>query len=92
MRVQALCPSNTVSEIWGEGYDEAKVSAYEMMTAADVVQASLVGLAADEAICAPSLDDASLMAASRVARQRLLDRTRTGVLPARYRRRRATQI
>ncbi len=68
MRVRALCPSNTVSEIWGEDYDEANVSACKMMTAEEVVQASLVSLATDEAICAPSLDDASPMAASRAAR------------------------
>ena len=85
VRAQALCPSNTVSEIWGENYDESKVSPYKLMATGDVVQASLVSLANDEAICAPSLDDAALAKASREARQRLLDRTRTGVLPDRYR-------
>lgn len=61
LRVQALCPGLVSTEFHSrQGMD---LSALPRMSAEDVVSASLVGLGRGEVICAPGVEDTSLLVA-----------------------------
>jgi len=61
LRVQALCPGVVATEFHErQGLD---LSAVPRMSADDVVTASLRGLALGEVVCAPGVEDASLLGA-----------------------------
>jgi short-subunit dehydrogenase len=83
VRLQALCPGWTRSEIFIA--DIAKIPDAAFMTAEDVVQASLSALALGEVICLPCLEDASVVDAIMREEDKLLERVAsTGKLASRY--------
>jgi short-subunit dehydrogenase len=64
VRLQALCPGYTRTEIFAraEVNAEAELPESAWMTAEDVARASLAGLELGEIVCLPSVEDASLLA------------------------------
>jgi uncharacterized protein len=66
------------------GFDASVFPEAVVMPAADVVRASLAGLARAEVICVPGLEDAAEIEAHHSARLRVLMQGRRGTLAARY--------
>jgi short-subunit dehydrogenase len=88
VQVQALCPGWTVTEMAGPDNEELQgvVPAEAWMSADDVVQASLAGLALGEVVCLPSLEQANLLDELERLKNAILARAGTsGVLASRYR-------
>jgi short-subunit dehydrogenase len=83
VRVQSVCPPNTVNERWTWA-TERETSKYRLMTTEDLVHGSLAGLELGEVICTPSIHDPQLLVEDRKARERLLAASQNGALAARY--------
>jgi short-subunit dehydrogenase len=84
VQVQALCPGIVRSELHDvAGYDVSHVPA--MYEAADVVTASLAGLALNEVVCVPGLADTAALAALQESRMRILEAARGSTIADRYR-------
>jgi short-subunit dehydrogenase len=87
VRVQALCPGVVRTEF----HEVAKLDLSHLppaafMPPADVVQASMAGLKLGEVICAPSLEDATVITAIDAASARVFEGVRSGSgLASRYR-------
>ena len=86
VQVQALCPGLVQTEFHEHvGADPSRFPAAIVMSAEDVVQASLVGLKLGEAICVPALDDPGLLAQLQESEKKFFELTRSGSLATRYR-------
>jgi short-subunit dehydrogenase len=88
VRVQALCPGLVPSEIFARAGMEQAFSDPCVMTAADLVDASLAGLQLGEVVCLPSLDAAGLITHLDSLKDRIvrdMDERTTGVPAERYR-------
>ncbi|HMK09437.1 MAG TPA: SDR family oxidoreductase [Anaerolineales bacterium] len=84
--VQALCPGVIRTEFHQVmGIDPASYPAAIVMSAEDVVQASLAALPRGEVVCLPALEDPALLTKIDDAQRELFDQTRSGTLAARYR-------
>lgn len=85
VQVQVLCPGIVWTEFHEiQGFDSSRYPAEIVMTAEDVVQASLKGLELGEVICVPALEDASLVTKVQEAERAMFDTSRTGDLASRY--------
>lgn len=85
VRVQAVLPSNTHTEIWevsGMGLDN--VDPETLMSVDDMVDAALVGLDQGETVTLPSLEDASLWEAFDAARIKMFHAAQTKNAASRY--------
>jgi short-subunit dehydrogenase len=85
VRVQAVLPSNTYSEIWevsGMGVDN--LDPETVMSTEDMVDAALAGLDQGETVTLPSLEDASLWDAFDAARIKMFNATQTKKPASRY--------
>jgi uncharacterized protein len=86
VRLQALCPGIVATEFHQrQGIDDARFPPELLMSAADVVAASLTGLRLGEVVCAPSLADTALLAEVFAAPGRLFEHGRARDLAERYR-------
>jgi hypothetical protein len=86
VQVQALCPGVVKTEFHQlMGVDSSSFPPAIVMAAEDVVAASLAGLTRNEVICVPALDDLSLLDQIGESQRKLLDQSRSGGLPGRYR-------
>jgi short-subunit dehydrogenase len=85
VQVQVLCPGIVWTEFHEiQGMDSNRYPAAIVMTAEDVVQASLKGLELGEVICVPALEDESLVTKIQEAERTMFDTSRTGNLATRY--------
>lgn len=85
VQVQALCPSLIATEFHGHvGTSASNFPPNTVMSAEDVVQASLASLALGEIICLPTLEDAGLLDQVDAAQRKLFADSRTGRLAGRY--------
>jgi short-subunit dehydrogenase len=79
-----LCPATTRTEFHGlMGMDLSKAP-ITVMSAEDVVQASLAGLRLGEVVCIPGLDDPAALEGLHSAQTQLLQHSRGNVLADRY--------
>lgn len=88
VKVQAVLPAATATEIWSEEISGVPLSALEpsrVMSAQDLVDAALAGFDQGEAVTWPSVSDAGLWTAFDTARAALFGATQTGTPAARYR-------
>lgn len=86
VRVQAVCPGPVQTEWFNRaGMDASGISADTLMTAKNVVNASLASLAIGEAICVPGLENPAAVKAVRDAQAALVAHGRQGTLATRYR-------
>jgi short-subunit dehydrogenase len=84
VRVQALCPGVVRTEFHEvQGMDASRFPV-GIMSPEDLVAASLAGLARDEVICIPALDDPGLLAAVEASERRLFEESRGGEPSKRY--------
>jgi uncharacterized protein len=83
VRIQSLCPGMVPTEFHGRMSEAPPV--IPPMAAADVVEASLLGLSRGEVICAPPVEDAELIEQWQEAEQRINDFARMNSLASRYR-------
>ncbi|PYQ63686.1 MAG: short-chain dehydrogenase [Acidobacteria bacterium] len=84
VRVQALCPGVVRSEFHEvQGMDASRFPV-GIMSPEDLVDASLAGLARDEVVCIPALDDPGLFAAIDASERRLLEESHGGEVSKRY--------
>jgi len=86
VRVQALCPGlagGTEFHATVPGFDRSRL-AQAGVGPEEVVTAALAGLELGEAICAPGLDDLSLLEYARESERRLVERGARGALAPRY--------
>jgi short-subunit dehydrogenase len=84
VRIQALCPGVVLTEFHTvQGIDPTKFPV-GIMSPEDVVSASLAGLARNEVICIPALDDPELLAQVEAGRKRLWDESGGGAVSKRY--------
>ncbi len=83
VKVQALCPGLVRTEF----HDKlgGRPSGLPVLEAADVVAASLAGLALDEVVCIPAMADPALLEAVNEAEQHLMGEVRSSTVAARYR-------
>ena len=91
VRVQAVLPSNTRTEIWevsGMGLDS--VDPETLMSVDDLVDAALAGLDQGETVTLPSLEDASLWTAFDAARIKMFRAAQTKNVASRYRQGKST--
>jgi len=85
VRVQALCPGIVRSEFQElVGRDMSKIPASAVMSAEDVVQASLAGLALGEVVCMPTLANPGLLAEFMEKQRQLFEDGAHGELAERY--------
>jgi short-subunit dehydrogenase len=87
VKVQIVLPASTATEIWTEGVSGVPLSALRqesIMSAEDMVDASLVGLDRGETITWPSVADENLWGAYEKARGDLFAATQTGTPAPRY--------
>jgi short-subunit dehydrogenase len=85
VQVQALCPGLVKTEFHEHvGADPSRFPAAIVMSAEEVVQASLAGLKLGEAICVPALEDPSLLTQIQESEKRFFELSRTGNLADRY--------
>ena len=86
VQVQALCPGVVATEFHTiQGTDSSRFPAAIVMSAEDVVEASLTGLKLMEVICIPALDDVSLLTNVQESERKFFELSRTGNLAKRYR-------
>ncbi|OZI26851.1 SDR family oxidoreductase [Bordetella genomosp. 9] len=85
VRVQAVLPGPTATEFWGvAGMDHAKLPEGWVMSAEDMVDASLAGLDQGEAVTIPSLQDGEDWLRYDAQRQELAQRLAVGKPGPRY--------
>lgn len=85
VRVQAVLPGPTATEFWGvAGMDHAKLPQDWVMSAEDMVDASLAGLDQGEAVTIPSLQDGEDWLRYDAQRQELAQRLAVGKPGPRY--------
>jgi short-subunit dehydrogenase len=85
VRLQALCPAWTRTEILEAAGRPWDIPEEYTMTADEVVEASLAGLRLGELVCCPSLHDAQLLTQLDQLRNTIFGRTNTtGTLAPRY--------
>ena len=87
VKVQAVLPAATETEIWTEDVSGVGLSALAkdtVMRVDDLVDAALAGLDQGEAVTWPSVGDASLWDGFEAARGALVGATQTGTPAARY--------
>jgi short-subunit dehydrogenase len=88
VKVQAVLPAATATEIWTEEVSGVPLSALNkdsVMSAEDLVDAALAGLDQGEAVTWPSVGDDGLWTTFDAARGALFASTQTGTPAARYR-------
>jgi short-subunit dehydrogenase len=88
VRIQAVLPAATETEIWTEEVSGVGLSALQkdtVMGVEDLVDAALAGFDQGEAVTWPSLADAGLWNAYEAARGALIGATQTGTPAPRYR-------
>lgn len=88
VKVQAVLPASTATEIWSERVSGIPLSALNkdsVMSPEDCVDAALAGLDMGEAVTWPSVADASLWSAFDSARSALFAATQVGSPAPRYR-------
>jgi len=88
VKVQAVLPAATETEIWTEDVSGIGLSALRketVMSVDDLVDAALSGFDQGEAVTWPSVDDAGLWSRFDAARVALVGATQTGTPAARYR-------
>lgn len=88
VKLQAVLPAATETELWSEEVSGVPLSALEkasVMGVDDLVDAALAGLDQGEAVTWPSVGDAGLWDSFDTARSALFAATRTGTPAARYR-------
>ena len=88
VKVQAVLPAATETEIWTEDVSGIGLSALRtdtVMRVEDLVDAALSGFDQGEAVTWPSVDDAGLWSAFDAARVALVGATQTGTPASRYR-------
>ena len=84
VRMQALCPGVVRTEFHEvQGMDASRFPV-GIMSPEDLVAASLAGLARDEVICIPALDDPGQLAAVEASERRLFEESRGGEPSKRY--------
>jgi len=87
VKVQAVLPAATETEIWTESVSGVPLSALQkdtIMSAEDLVDAALAGFDKGEAVTWPSVGDAGLWNTFDTARSTLFAATQTGMPAARY--------
>ncbi|GAA3088706.1 SDR family oxidoreductase [Rhizobium viscosum] len=85
IRVQVVLPGATATEFWGiAGTPVEHLPGEIVMSAENMVDASLAGLAEGEFVTIPALEDASLLAAYEKARQALMPNLSRSAPAARY--------
>ena len=87
VKVQAVLPAATETEIWTEDVSGIGLSALDkdtVMSAGDLVDAALAGLDQGEAVTWPSVGDVGLWNTFDAARVALVGATQTGTPAARY--------
>ena len=85
IRVQAVLPSNTYSEIWEvSGMGVENLDPETVMSTDDLVDAALAGLDQGETVTLPSLEDASLWETFDAARIKMFQATQTKNAASRY--------
>jgi len=87
VKVQAVLPAATETEIWTEGVSGVPLSALHkdsIMSAEDLVDAALAGFDKGEAVTWPSVGDDGLWNTYDAARAELFGATQTGTPAARY--------
>jgi short-subunit dehydrogenase len=85
VKVQLVLPATTATELWDlAGVPLTNLNPAGVMTAENMVDASLAGLDQGEAVTLPSVHDAGLWAAYDAARGALFKATQTGVPAPRY--------
>lgn len=85
IRVQVVLPGATATEFWGiAGTPVEHLPGEIVMSAENMVDASLAGLAAGEFATIPALEDAGLLAAYEQARQALMPNLSRSAPAARY--------
>lgn len=86
VRMQAVCPGITLTDIWTKsGIDPASLPPEAAMPVGDMVDAALAGLDLGELVTLPSLPDAADLAAFHAARSALRPNLSRAVPAARYR-------
>jgi short-subunit dehydrogenase len=87
VRVQAVLPGATATEFWGQaGVPLENLPKEIVMSAADLVDAGLIGFDRGEFATLPALPDAADWDAYEAAREKLLPNLSSATLAARYRR------
>jgi uncharacterized protein len=85
VKVQLVLPATTSTELWDlAGIPLSQLSQSSIMTAENMVDASLAGYDQGEAVSLPSVDDTSLWKAYDLARSNLFAATQTGRPASRY--------
>ena len=85
VQVQLVLPATTSTELWDiAGIPLSQLNQSSIMTAENLVDASLAGYDQGEAVTLPSVDDARLWDAYDVARSNLFAATQTGQPASRY--------
>ena len=88
VKIQAVLPAATATEIWTEGVSGVPLAALRkdtIMSAEDLVDAALAGFDKGEAVTWPSVGDEGLWNTFDTARTALFGATQTGTPAARYR-------
>ena len=88
VKVQAVLPAATETEIWSEGISGVPLAALNkdsVMSVENLVDAALAGFDKGEAVTWPSVGDAGLWNTFDAARSALFGATQTGTPAARYR-------
>jgi short-subunit dehydrogenase len=85
VKVQLVLPATTSTELWDiAGIPLSQLNQSSIMTAENMVDASLAGYDQDEAVTLPSVDDVRLWDAYDAARGNLFAATQTGKPASRY--------
>jgi short-subunit dehydrogenase len=85
VQIQALCPGVVQTEFHEQvGIDPTSYPASIVMTPEDVVEASLIGLARDEVICIPALENPELLVQVNESQRQLFGQSRSGQVAQRY--------
>jgi short-subunit dehydrogenase len=86
VNVQALCPGLVATEFHGlVGADPSRFPPAIVMSAEDLVDASLAGLKLGEAICIPAMEDSELLNQIQESQKHFFEQTRSGRTAERYR-------
>ncbi len=85
VQIQALCPGLVRTEFHEQmGLDPNRYPAASVMTAEELVSASLEGLKLGEVVCVPALEDPQLLARLQESEGQFFNLTRSGTAAARY--------
>jgi hypothetical protein len=85
VRVQALCPGLVQTEFHDHvGADPRSFPPAIVMSAKDLVDASLKGLERGEVICVPALEDLTLLKNIEDSQRQFFEQSRTGAVAGRY--------